>query len=296
MDCRIFVKKRTTEEVEEILASLQLVPHISARVNTTLISREDLIVYLEKEEGIKVRKSLISEYGIIAEEGNLVNSDAFMKGWLTIQDESSMLVAPLGRLKGSERVLDACAAPGGKATHIAQFLTDGHLSALDISEKKLERVKEHLVRLELDDKVTLYHQDATKYLPNDGQKYDIIYLDAPCSGLGLMRRKPEIKYDKSYQDVIELAEIQKNLLDHLSTLLNDGGTIVYSTCTVTSEENEQVMNQFLKTHSDFEHKPVSSEDNIPSDLITSEGNIRVWPDQYQTDGFFIGKLIKKSKN
>lgn len=282
------------EETEQLLASLQTIPNISARVNTSLISRDDLIQALE-EEGITVRKSEISEFGLIAEQGNLVNSQSFEKGWLTIQDESSMLVAPLGQLNGKENILDACAAPGGKATHIAQYITEGHLTALDISERKLKRVEEHLLRLKLDDKVSLSHADATKYLPNNGEKYDTIYLDAPCSGLGLMRRKPEIKYDKSFQDVTELAKIQNTILDHVSTLLKEGGMIVYSTCTMTLEENEEVLSHFLQTHSDFEHKKVSSDENVPADLITKDGNIRVWPHQYQTDGFFIGRLIKKSK-
>lgn len=291
-----FLEKLEHEEAEKMIASLQWLPHLSARVNTNLIGRDDLIDHLAEEEGIIVEKSELSDYGIIAKEGNLINSQAFVKGWLTIQDESSMLVAPLGRLDGHERALDACAAPGGKATHIAQLLTEGHLDALDISQRKLERVNEHLLRLKLDDKVTLYHEDATKYIPNTGEKYDIIYLDAPCSGLGLMRRKPEIKYEKTYQDVTELANIQNDLLNHMATLVKDNGIIVYSTCTMTLEENEQVLDRFLKAHPDFEHMPVSNQENIPESLITSDGNVRVWPHQYKTDGFFIGRLIKKSRN
>ena len=224
----------------------------------------------------------------------MIYSTAFSKGQLTIQDESSMLVAPLGELKGQEQVLDACSAPGGKATHIASYLTQGHLTALDISENKLKKVADHLQRMALDDRVTLQVSDATKFNPKNNQLYDIIYLDAPCSGLGLMRRKPEIKYQKTQEDISGLAKIQAELLDHMASLLKVGGTLVYSTCTVSLEENEQALAQFIKRQPAFSIDQLTEEDNLPSDILTVDGQIRIWPNQYHTDGFFISRLTKNN--
>lgn len=288
-----FLKEKNPDEIGELLSSLQQVPFISARVNTNKKTRAQVIESLESE-GCEVVESDISPVGIRAKFGNLIHTTAFKEGWLTIQDESSMLVAPIGHIDGFENILDACSAPGGKATHIATLLDQGHLTALDLSEPKIKRVNDHMNRLGLSDKVSLKVMDATKFTPLDDQLYDIIYLDAPCSGLGLMRRKPEIKYGKSFEDVKELALIQTELINHVSTLLKPGGKLVYSTCTMTMEENEDIVNQFLKTHEDFEHSPINQEDNIPAQLVTSEGNVRVWPEQYQTDGFFISRMVKKN--
>lgn len=288
-----FLQEQDSTSVSEMLESLKAVPFISARVNTDQKTRTEVIDSLY-EEGYDVVESELSPVGIRSMSGNLIHSTAFKNGWLTIQDESSMLVAPLGNIQGDELILDACAAPGGKATHIASLLKTGHLTALDLSEPKIQRVHDHVERLGLSERVTLKIQDASEFEPTDEQLYDIIYLDAPCSGLGLMRRKPEIKYDKTYEDVKELANIQTNILNHVSTLLKPGGQLIYSTCTMTREENEDVIDDFLKHHHDFIHSPIQAEsDDIKDNLITEQGNIRVWPQQYQTDGFFIARIIKK---
>lgn len=281
------------QAVEEILASLIEEPFVSARINLPVEKRGQLIKEL-KNEGFEVEGSPLSPYGVRCLKGNLIYSKAFAEGLLTIQDESSMLVAPIGQVKGMEQVLDACSAPGGKATHIASFLKEGHLTALDISESKLKKVSEHLQRMDLDEKVTLHVSDATKFIPKNDRLYDIIYLDAPCSGLGLMRRKPEIKYQKTQDDVLGLASIQADLLDHMASLLKVGGTLVYSTCTLSIEENEQALEEFIQRHSNFSIDKINEADNVPSDILTKEGQIRIWPNQYHTDGFFISRLIKNN--
>lgn len=288
-----FLQHQTAQEVNELLESLQQVPFVSARVNTNKKSRKEVMESLYSE-GFDTLESEISTVGIRSVNGNLIHSTAFKEGWLTIQDESSMLVAPLGHISGDEKILDACSAPGGKATHIATLLETGHLTALDLSEPKIKRVNEHMERLGLSERVTLKVEDAKKHEASDGQLYDTIYLDAPCSGLGLMRRKPEIKYDKTYQDVKDLSQIQTDLINHVSTLLKPGGKMIYSTCTMSYEENEEIVNSFLETHNNFMQSPITTEhDNVNADLITDEGNIRVWPQQFQTDGFFISRLVKK---
>ncbi|MCW6660661.1 16S rRNA (cytosine(967)-C(5))-methyltransferase RsmB [Aerococcaceae bacterium NML201209] len=285
------LRQFSKEEVARILASLLEKPILSARISTLPEGRERIVAELQAE-GFEVEASALSPYGIRCLKGNLIHSNAFKAGLLTIQDESSMLVAPLGQLTGNECVLDACSAPGGKATHIAQLLQDGHLTALDISSAKLAKVQAHLERLGLTKKVTLKVADASQFEPHTSQLYDMIYLDAPCSGLGLMRRKPEIKYEKQPEDVQALAEIQLTLLRHVATLLKKGGTLVYSTCTLTLEENEQVLATFMKERNDFVVKKVTAEEGIPANCLTEEGYVRVLPHNYHTDGFFIGRLTK----
>lgn len=278
------------QKTAQLLASLLERPYVSARINASASEREQLVSAFQKL-GYDVQESELSPLGIRFLKGNPVNSSLFEEGKITIQDESSMLVAPLGRIKGDENVLDACSAPGGKATHIASLLITGHLTALDISKRKLNKVNEHLQRMYLDERVTTYVADASKFVPKDNELYDIIYLDAPCSGLGLMRRKPEIKYEKTRRDIIQLSKIQENLLDHMATLLKPGGTLVYSTCTLTQLENETVLTRFLEKHKEFSIDPIKATE-VPGDILTSQGFVRIWPHQYHTDGFFIGRLTK----
>ncbi|MDO4432775.1 MAG: 16S rRNA (cytosine(967)-C(5))-methyltransferase RsmB [Aerococcaceae bacterium] len=279
------------ETVEPFLASLLEKPCVSARINQPPSTRETVLEQL-REEGFEVEASAVSPYGVRCLKGNLVHSQLFKTGQLTIQDESSMLVAPAGNLEGFEQVLDACAAPGGKATHIAHLLPQGRLTALDISAAKLAKVQSHLERLGLLERVTLKVCDAGKFLPQDATLYDRIYLDAPCSGLGLMRRKPEIKYLKQFEDVEALAAIQATLLNHVATLLKPGGTLIYSTCTLTPAENEQQIEAFLAKHSAFKRLPLTAEDGIPQACLTAQGDVQVLPHQYHTDGFYICRLVK----
>lgn len=278
-------------QLEPMLASLLDRPYISARINAKPEDRQAIIDQLI-EEGYQVQPGYLSPYAVQTKVGNVVNSSAFRQGKLIIQDESSMLVAPLGQIKGHEQVLDMCSAPGGKATHIAQLLTDGHLTALDISEEKLKRVNNHAKRMHLADKITTYATDARTFQPLEGPKlYDIIYIDAPCSGLGLMRRKPDIKYNKALSDIEALTQIQDEILDRASQLLKPGGCLVYSTCTVVRAENEERIQTFIERHPEFQLDAIDKTE-VPEAILTAEGYVRVWPNQYHSDGFFISRLYK----
>ncbi|MBD3949681.1 16S rRNA (cytosine(967)-C(5))-methyltransferase RsmB [Tuanshanicoccus lijuaniae] len=280
--------------VEALLVSLLENPHLSIRINDATKNRAHIQQVL-LEESIGTTESKLSPYGLRVSKGNVVDTNAYQTGKITVQDESSMLVAPLGRLNGSERVLDACSAPGGKATHIAQLLNQGgHLTALDLSSAKLKKVDAHLARMGLADRVSTFCADAEKFIPESGELYDTIYLDAPCSGLGLMRRKPEIKYEKSAADIVALAAIQGRLLDHVATLLKPGGTLIYSTCTIAPLENAQQIESFLMRHPDFEIERINDTDKIPASLINAIGQVEILPHQFGTDGFFICRLKKAS--
>lgn len=281
-------------DLEALLGSLLEEPYVSARIVKSGLNSQAAREQLS-EEGLTSQASPISPVGLRFESGNPVHSSLFQQGALTIQDESSQLVASLGKLQAGMTVLDACAAPGGKATHIAQILRDlggGKLQALDISSAKLTKVDDHLQRLGLSQFVSLQVEDASKFIPTDGKLYDRIYLDAPCSGLGLMRRKPEIKYSKQANHIQALAEIQAELLNHTSSLLKPGGYLIYSTCTLASQENEEQVGAFLQEHEDFELDQIIADEVMAAGLINDQGMIRIWPHQYHTDGFFIARLKK----
>lgn len=271
---RQFGGKRTGE----ILESLETPSFVSLR-------KIDKVVSIEN-----TRPSLLSPVGLIAEQGNFATSSAFQEGKITIQDESSQLVAPVLELTGPEKVLDACAAPGGKTTHMAQYLTIGHITALDLYDHKLELIEQNAKRQHVEDKITTMKLDATKISENFGEEvFDRILVDAPCSGIGLIRRKPDIRYRKESSDFKNLQEIQLNILSSALKSLKKKGIMVYSTCTIFDEENFDVVHKFLETHPNFEQVEISHE---KSEIIT-DGCIFLTPEMYHTDGFFVAKFRKK---
>ncbi len=218
----------------------------------------------------------------------MAKTDLFETGKITIQDAAASLAVDAFNFKGNEHVLDACSAPGGKTVQIAEKLTTGNVVALDIHENKLKLVKNAAKRLHVSDKVKTKALDARKakeYFAKE--QFDKILVDAPCSGLGLIRRKPEIRYEKSLNDIKNLAKIQLAILENISGLLRTSGELVYSTCTISYEEDEGVIKQFLKLHPDFELVPVQV-GKLPKQQI-----VRIFPSEDGSDGFFIAKLKKR---
>lgn len=281
------------EETRNLGLSLFEASHVSARVDTRKISREEAIEQLRAEE-IDAEPSQVSPYGVIAKKGFLAGSTLFKEGLLTVQDESSMLVAPALQVAPDQEVLDACAAPGGKTTHIATFLDaeqEGSVTALDIHQQKVKLIKENAERLRVADVVFPMQMDARNvhehFAPNT---FDRILVDAPCSGLGLMRRKPDIKYHKSAADFARLPEIQRAILESVSQTLKENGIMVYSTCTITPEENQDVVTNFLADHPEFELIPVAANDLVTG--LLKDKMLTLYPQQFMTDGFFISCLRK----
>ena len=231
--------------------------------------------------------SLLSHVGLVKTSGHFAGTSYFADGDITIQDESSQLVAPTLAIQGDETILDACAAPGGKTTHMASYLNNGHITALDLYDHKLQLVMENAERLHVADKITTQKLDATKVHEHFAEdSFDKILVDAPCSGIGLIRRKPDIKYNKDNQDFTALQEIQLQILDSVCQTLRKGGIITYSTCTIFDEENVQVIRKFLDTHPNFEQVNLSH----TQDDIVKNGCLVITPEQYYTDGFFIGQV------
>jgi 16S rRNA (cytosine967-C5)-methyltransferase len=269
-------------------------PIQTARVNLTKVTVEECVARLE-EEGFHVEKSPIIPEAIRALKGNLAKSSAFKDGWLTIQDESSMLVAYALNAKENETILDACAAPGGKSTHIAEKLKNtGKIISLDLHEHKVKLINENAQRLGL---TNIETKTLDSRMVEDHYKeefFDKILLDAPCSGLGVMRRKPDMKYTKKEQDLIQLSSIQKNLLASVSPLLKKGGTLVYSTCTIDKEENNITINEFLAENPQFEGDLTFSE-RMPEAIkpFITGYDLQVFPQDFGSDGFYIAAFRKK---
>lgn len=272
------------DRTKEILESLEEPSKVSIRINTQLSTISEIMTSIDG-----LNKSSLSAVGLVTKYGNFAQTQEFKEGKITIQDETSQLVVPQMDLQGGEQILDACAAPGGKTTHIAQYLTTGHVTACDLYDHKLRLIEQNAFRQKVGDKVTAFKSDATKIYEKFGaEKFDRILVDAPCSGIGLIRRKPDIRYHRNIEDFSKLASIQRKILDSAAKSLKKNGIMVYSTCTIFDEENFDIIKNFLSDHSDFEQIIISHE---KVDIITN-GCICITPEMYHTDGFFIAKLRK----
>ncbi|WP_076556717.1 16S rRNA (cytosine(967)-C(5))-methyltransferase RsmB [Salimicrobium flavidum] len=284
------------EATEDMCRTNQLRMNESIRVQCLRISREDVLAEL-REDGFEVEESGFSPQGIIIHNGNIVNHRLLKEGFVTIQDQSSMLVAELMDLKPDHVVLDACAAPGGKSTHIAEKMAnEGIVYAYDLHKKKADLIKEKASSLQLTN-IHTEGYDARKLQEkhNDGT-FDRILIDAPCSGFGVIRSKPDIKYSKEEKDIYRLREIQDAILDHTAELLKQEGLLVYSTCTVDVHENDHAVQDFLERHPEFEVE--NFKDALPNFLehrfIEGVG-LQIFPQDADSDGFFVTRLKKSSK-
>ncbi len=284
-----FVTQFGFEKTRQIFKSLEEPSRASLRVNTTLTDVETEFNKLSQE--FDVEKSELSSTGIVAKSGHFADLLDFNDGLITIQDESSQLVAVALDAQPNDKILDACAAPGGKTVHIAEYLSEqGHIEALDLYDHKLRLIQQNAVRLHQAEKISLTKLDARQSFEKFGaERFDKILVDAPCSGLGLIRRKPDIKYRKETTDFVNLQKVQLEILENTCKTLVSSGTIVYSTCTIFDEENFQVIEKFLAKHPEFEQVPLTHE---KADIVKN-GCLMITPDAYHTDGFFIAKLCKK---
>lgn len=284
-----FVKQFGFGKTLKIFQSLEEPSRASLRVNTTLTDVETEFNKLSQE--FDVERSELSPTGIVAKSGHFADLLDFNDGLITIQDESSQLVAVALDAQPTDKILDACAAPGGKTVHIAEYLSEqGHIEALDLYDHKLRLIKQNAERLYQAEKISLTKLDACQSFETFGaDRFDKILVDAPCSGLGLIRRKPDIKYRKETTDFENLQKVQLEILENTCKTLVNSGTIVYSTCTIFDEENFQVIEKFLAKHPEFEQVPLTHE---KADIVKN-GCLMITPDAYHTDGFFIAKLCKK---
>ena len=258
------------------------------KASVRVIDERDLDEIAIKTES---QRSVLSPVGLVKSQGYFAGSDEFKNGLLTIQDETSQMVAPTLQIEGHEQILDACAAPGGKTVHIASYLTTGQVTALDLYPHKLQLIEDNAKRLGVLDKVQTRQLDARQvhqYFERDS--FDKILVDAPCSGIGLIRRKPDIKYNKQNADFESLQTIQLEILASVCQTLRKGGIITYSTCTIIGQENFEVIRKFLEMNPNFEQVALQ---HTCTDIM-QDGCLLITPEQYMTDGFFIAQVRRKS--
>ena len=277
------------EEGELFLQSLKKIPYISFRVNRLKYSCEEFEKLLE-EKKIDIIKKVDSVYYV--DSGILLYSDEFRDGKIIVQDASSYLSARNLNPKPDESVLDTCSAPGGKTAVLGELMENrGELLALDIYPHKLKLIEEKCHKCGVDI-VRTVKMDARK-LKEQGKKFDKILVDAPCSGYGVLRKKPEAIYNKNSENVEELAKLQFEILESASQVLKADGELVYSTCTILKEENEENIKKFLEKYPNFE----TVELYIPENVNGSYDNVGGFTVDYKEDildGFYIVKL-KKNK-
>ncbi|MGL5887849.1 MAG: 16S rRNA (cytosine(967)-C(5))-methyltransferase RsmB [Leuconostoc suionicum] len=285
------IKQNGDERARQIIATINDAPKQSIRVNTILATDQDVVTALESEN-FTVTASSVAAHAFVVSGGHVASSKAYHDGWLTLQDESAMLpVESLHLTPEVKSILDAAAAPGGKTTQLAQYSApDAVITALDVHEHKIKLINNNAERLHVADKIHARVLDARKVPEQIDKKFDRILVDAPCSGFGLLRRKPEIRYDKTLEDVESLARLQTQILDSVSQNLAKNGIMVYSTCTILRQENDDVVTKFLKDHPNFELIPTETTYKLKSNH--GEKALHVYPDDYQTDGFFVATLRK----
>jgi 16S rRNA (cytosine967-C5)-methyltransferase len=247
-----------------------------------------------REKELKPLPTTFSEEGIFLQDPPPTSELPFLKeGFYIIQDEASQLVTRIVDPKPGERILDACAAPGGKTTHMAQRMENqGEIYALDLSKAKLDLIEEICQRLGIQIAKTLKGSAAAALPVPRGVLFDRVLADVPCSGFGTLRKNPDLKWRREEKDIQRLSELQFSILDNLSAYVRKGGVLVYSTCTVFHEENEDVVERFLNEHPEF--KLDRMERILPENfhLFFRNGYFNTFPPQNGTDGFFAARLIK----
>lgn len=265
-------------------------PPLVLRTNTMRISREELLEKL-RASGAEVKSSKWTPEGIVCSK--LADNDPLellKRGFCLAQDESSMMVAHVLAPQPGEFVIDACAAPGGKTTHIATLMNNkGRIVAADVHAHKMSLIRENANRLGLRSILTVQKDAAT--LPNDyAGKADRVLVDAPCSGLGVLRRRPDARWRKK-DTLVSFPPLQQSILLGAAQCVKPGGVLVYSTCTTEPAENAEMVKWFLKTHSDFYLDNVGRYCPFPTD----ESMLTLLPFRDEVDGFFIARLIRRGE-
>lgn len=290
---RLWIEQFGFEFAKKLIVANNSRPLLSLRVNTLKTDREDLMGMLKKYNLELIKGELSEDCVRVVNPENITETKEFKDGLFTIQDESSMMVTEIaGPIEGNT-VLDVCSAPGGKATHIAQRMNNrGKVIARDLYAQKINLVMENAERLGIEIIKGQVH-DATEFDESLKDMVDICIVDAPCSGFGLLRRKPDIKFNRKSEDVESLIDIQSSILNVSSGYVKSGGKLIYSTCTLNIEENLNQVRKFLERNSQFKLKAIE----LPHGKLISEtqetGYIELYPHIHGTDGFFIANMVRE---
>jgi 16S rRNA (cytosine967-C5)-methyltransferase len=293
---RKWIREWGFELTEALLEAQNRVPGLTVRSNALRISRDDLIRRLEAESGIVGKPTPYSPQGVRLENfrGRVDQGKAFRDGLFQVQDEAAQLTSLLLSPAAGERVLDLCAGYGGKTTHLAELMGDkGKVIALDMNRARLVSLATNAVRLGIRSAVAVA-ADASENLSSLFRvKFYRIVVDAPCSGLGVLSRHPDGKWNKKEEDIPRLAQLQKRILNGGCSLLLRGGMLLYVTCTLSREENEEVVESCLTGNKNMALVDLRDQAPWARDLIDDRGFLRTFPHRHGMDGFF-GALMRKS--
>ena len=271
------LKNNNLEKVKQICKNSNIRPKITIRINHLKANKKEIIKKLE-EQNINYEETTYEDFLILEKTKNIENLDLFKNGFFTIQDISAGLTSKILNPQPGEKVLDACSAPGGKTTYIAELMKNkGNIEAWDIHEHRTKLVEKNAKRLGINIIKTKV-KDASIYDETLNEKFDKILLDVPCLGIGVIKRKPDIKWQRKIEDIQEITKIQRKILENCSQYLKKGGVLVYSTCSLLKEENENIISNFLNNNDKFE--------------VNKNEIINILPDE-EKDGFFICKLHKR---
>jgi 16S rRNA (cytosine967-C5)-methyltransferase len=280
-------------ETKDLCRSMNCIPPVTIRVNTLRASRQEVKQSLV--EDVQEIRSCVFFPDCLRLKGMLQpigKTAPFQKGWFQVQDEAAQIAGFLLNPKPGEKVLDACAGFGGKTGHLAQLMGDsGQITALDAQPVKLEALAQTMKRLGISSVKTWERDASTPFSGSLSGAFDRILLDAPCSGLGVIRRNPDVKWRKKSNGFPILADRQRRLLDAVAPLVKPGGVLVYCVCSLEPEEGDEVMTGFLKSHGEF------AIDDAPSDFSglldrfrEKSGIFRSLPHRHDMDGFFMARL------
>ena len=288
--CDILEKQYGSENLNQAIISLKKIPYLSVRVNKLKYSEEEFEEFL-KEKDIQIIKKVDTVYYV--NSGLIINSKEFKEGKIIAQDASSYLAAKNLGVKPNDLVLDICAAPGGKTAVLAEEMENkGEIIAIDIHQHKKKLIEENMKKLGIDIvKATVL--DA-RNVNKQGRKFDKILVDVPCSGYGVIRKKPEILYTKNRENVEELASLQLEILNSAADILKNGGELIYSTCTIISQENTENVEKFLNERKEFKVKALNIPENVSGEYDKLGGFSINYKEEIM-DNFYIIKLVKEEK-
>lgn len=293
-----FIKEGLTyEQIKEICRNSNKRPNISIRVNKLKTTKESLIEKLKTKNIDVTEKSELDDFIILNKAKDIENMEEFKQGLFTVQDEAAGLTALILNPKENEEVLDACSSPGGKTTYMAEIMKNkGKIEALDIHEHRTKLVEDAANRLGINI-IKVHLQDATKFNKEYEEKFDKILLDVPCLGIGVLKRKPDIKWQRKVEDIKKITKIQTEILNTCSSYLKKGGELVYSTCSIFKSENQDIINKFVEENENFKIQEIilpKHAENIKNyfeKFIIDRKFLQVYQNQ-KTDGFFICKLLR----
>lgn len=278
-------------ETEKLCQWFNQSPTIDLRINP-LRTTIDEVETAFKSQNIAVNRIpyLPQALRLNGSIGAIYNLPGYNEGWWTIQDSSAQLVTHLLDPQPGETIIDACAAPGGKTTHIAELMQDkGTIIACDKTESRLKKLKQNAERMQLNS-IEIHTGDSRNF-PNFTNIADRVLLDAPCSGLGTLHRRADARWNHTEKNIEELSILQAQLLANVATFVKPGGKLVYATCTIHPLENENIIESFFTNNPEWQTEPIILDLPIES---TAEGWLKVWPQRQQMDGFFIATLKKSS--